>query len=277
MSATEDTPRAVAEAMVAMIEAQSVRLVGESDRFTITIAGTTIRLDDGETHAFEKLASAIEARISYERATAMVAAAGETGIPLWLVVGPDMLGKWLAWSRTTQALVKVLSLTDRSDAAPVVGDLARRARRGLGQMAAKIRVRAGQAVAERIEFSHRVPATAVLGRRAIIRIAHQNVPDTLLIALKDPTRNERRQLAELVDHPFAAGYAFTVADVRREQDGIAIEVETAWGPLAPIPEKAWTAVPQDADPAFPWRPTAREVAELYGLAARGQHLLGKSN
>lgn len=275
MSAKDDSPRAVAEAMLAMIDAESFSVVGKSDRFTITIAGTAIMFDDGGTYAFEKLASVIEARISYERATAMVAAAGEAGIPLWLVSGPDMLGKWLAWSRTAPALMKVLSLTDRSDAAPVVGDLARRARRGLGQMAARIRVRTGQAVAERIEFSHRVPATAVMGDRAIIRIANQDVPDTLLIALRSPTRNECWPLAELVDHPFVAGYEFTVADVRREQGGIAIEIETAWAPLAPVPETAWIAVPQDADPAFPWRPTMREVTELYGLAAKGQRLLGK--
>lgn len=274
MSGSSETPRAVAEAMLAMVDSADTAVTGNRDRFAITIAGATITFGDAQPHAFERLASAIEAQIAYQRAGAMVAAAGETGTPLWLVAGSDMLGKWLAWSRVERPLAKVLTLTDRVDAAPVVGDLARRSRRELGQMSAKIRVRSGQAVAERIELSHRVPAVAVLGDRALIRIARHHLPDTVLSGLlKDPTSNDRWRASEIVDHPFFLAHDFMVARVDNDGDDVVVELETAWAPLAPIPKAAWAAVLHGADPAFPWRATSREVVDLYGLAGRGERAL----
>ncbi|MBN2971007.1 hypothetical protein JW805_03120 [Roseomonas aeriglobus] len=274
MSGSSEFPRAIAQAMLAMVDPADVALSGDRDRLAITIAGATITFGDAQPHAFERLASAIEAQIAYQRAGAMVAAAGETGTPLWLVAGSDMLGKWLAWSRVDKPLAKGLSLTGRADAAPVVGDLARRSRRELGQMSAKIRVRSGQAVAERIELSHHVPAIAILGDRALIRIARHHLPEMILSALlKNPTSNDRWRASEIVDHPFFTTHDFMVARVDNDRDEVVVELETAWAPLAPIPEAAWAAVPRGADPAFPWRATGREVVDLYGLAGRGERAL----
>lgn len=274
MSRPSEGPREIAEAMLALVAPKSIDVAGDRGRFAVTISGATIRFGDGDAHAFERLASAIEARIAYGRATAMVAAAGETGVPLWLVSGPDMLGKWLTWSRTGKALVRVLTLTDRMGAAPVTGWFARRARHASGQMSVKIRVSSGQAVAERIELSHRVTAIAVLGDRAILRIARHQLPGTLLSGLlKDPTSNDRRRASEIVGHPFFAAHDFMVAEVRNDGDDVVVELETSWQPLLPIPKAAWAAVPRGADPAFPWRPTAREIADLYGLAARGSRAM----
>jgi hypothetical protein len=260
----------IAEAMLAMIGTANIAVTGDQRRFAVMIGGTTITFGNGDGHAFERLASAIEARIALDRATAMIAAAGETGLPLWLVAGPDMLGKWLAWSRTGKALARVLTLTDQMGAAPVVGRFARRARHALGQMSVKIRVSAGQAVAEQIELSHRVPAVAVLGDHTILRIAQHQLPATLLSGLlKDDTSNDRWRASQIVGHPFFAAHDFMVADVHNNGADVVVELETTWEPLVPIPKAAWAAVPRGADPVFPWRPTAREIADLYGLAARG--------
>ncbi|PZO81006.1 MAG: hypothetical protein DI632_00035 [Sphingomonas hengshuiensis] len=274
MSGKQDAPRAIAEAMLGIVDPASVTVSAGEDRFAVTIAGVTITFGVAAQRAFERLASAIEAQVAYQRATAMVVAADETGAPLWLVAAPDMLGKWLSWSRTDKALSKVLTLTNRAGAAPVIGDLARRARRDLGQMSAKIRVRCGQAVAERIELSHRVPAVATLSERATIRVARHHLPDTLVLGLKkDATSNDRWRASEIVGHPFFATHDFMVAEVRNDGDDIVIVLETFWESLQPIPKAAWTAVPRDADPTFPWRPTRREITELYGLAARGERMI----
>lgn len=274
MSGKSATPRAIVEAMIAMIDPTGVGIIGDQDRLDVGIAGTTIAIGEGSPLGFEQLASAIEARIAFERATAMVAAAGVSGVPLWLVSGSSVLAKWLAWSRTDRALAKSLSLNDQLGVAPIVGRFARRARRELGHMSVKIRVSAGQAVAERIELSHRVSAVAVLGNKATIRLRRQHLPETIVTALeKDPTRNDRRRAAEIIDHPFLANFDVMVEEVRNDGDDTIVELETVWEPLAPVPEAAWAAVPRGTDPRFPWRATTREVADLYRLAASGTLLL----
>jgi hypothetical protein len=274
LSEITDAPRAIAEAMLALFGLEDIAVTGDRERFVVTIAGATITFGNGGAHPFEWLASAIEAHVSFKRAIAMAAAAGQSGTPLWLVAGPAMLGDWLAWSGTDKALAKALALTDRVDAAPIMGNLARRARRGLGQMSVRIRVRAGQAVAERIELSHKVPAVAILGDRAMIRVARHHLPDTLISALeKDETRNDRWRVSEIVGHPLFVAHDFMVAGVRNDAGDVVVELETSWRTLAPIPKAAWSTVPRDADLALPWRPTNREVVELYALAGRGERAL----
>ena len=274
MSGQSEAPRAIAEAMLALVAPTSIDVAGDRDRFAVVIGGATIWFGDGDAHAFERLASAIEARVALYRATAMVAAAGETGVPLWLVAGPDMLGKWLAWSRTGKALSRVLTLTDQTGASPVIGRFARRARHASGQMSVKIRVSAGQAVGERIELSHRVPAIVVLGDRAVLRIARHQLPATLLSGLlKDETSNDRWRASQIIGHPFFAAHDFMVADVCNDGPDVVVELETSWQPLLPVPEAAWAVVPRGANPAFPWRPTSREIADLYGLAMRGNRMM----
>lgn len=267
-------PRAIAEAMLAMVDPANLTIAGDHDRFAVTIGDATIAFGDGDLQAYERLASAIESRIAYRRATAMIAAAGVTGVPLWLVGGSDVLGKWLVWSRTDKALAQVLSLTDEVGGAPIAGYFARRARQASGQMSVKIRVFGGQAVAERIELSHRVPAIAILGTRAMIRVARHHLPQTLLTALaKDSMSNDRWRASEIVGHPFFVSDDFMVADVRNDGGDVVVELETSWQPLAPVPKAAWAAVPRGANLAFPWRVTDREVAELYALAGSGQQWL----
>jgi hypothetical protein len=271
---TGETPRAIAEAMVAMLDPAHVIFTEDNDRFAVAVGNATIVFGEGDLQAYERLASAIEARIAWARATSMVVAAGQTGVPLWLVTGSDVLGKWLAWSRTDKALARVLSLTDRGAGSPVTGYFARRTRKSAGQMAVKIRVFGGQAVAEQVDLSHRVPAFAKLGDRATIRVARHQLPQTLLVALaKDPTSNDRRRASEIVGHPFFVAHDFMVAQVRNDGSDVVVELETSWQPLAPIPKDAWDAVPRGAHPVFPWRATNCEVAELYALAGRGQQLL----
>ncbi|MBN2972902.1 MULTISPECIES: hypothetical protein [Sphingomonas] len=274
MIGKREAPRALAEAMLANVDPASVTISGGGDQFAVTIAGLTIVFGDALPHGFERLAAAIEARIAFERANAMIAAAGETGVPLWLVSGSSVLARWLAWSRTDRALANALDLTDQAGAAPIVGRFARRARRDLGQMSVKIRVSAGQAVAEQIELSHRVRAFAVLGDKATIRLRRQHLPDTIVTALQKSSKsNDRWRAAEIVDHPFFAAHDFMVFEVRNDGDDAVLELETAWEPLRPIPKAAWAALPRGADPAFPWRPTSREITELYRLAARGEQMM----
>lgn len=274
MSGSCDSPHAIFEAMLVMGGVKNAQVSGDRDRFAVKIGEEIIVFSSKQPHAFEQLATVLEAQIAYQRAMAMVAAAGEMGAPLWLVAGSDMLGKWLAWSRIDRPLAKVLSLTDRADAAPVIGRLARRSRRELGQMSAKIRVSGGQAVAERIELSHQVPIIATLGDRAVIRVQHHHLPETVLSAmLESPGSNGRWRASEIVSHPFFETHDFIVAHVANDGHEVVIELETTWAPLAPIPKAALTAVPCGANPAFPWRATNREVAELYGLASRGERAM----
>ncbi|MBN8816539.1 MAG: hypothetical protein J0J06_13955 [Sphingomonas sp.] len=100
------------------------------------------------------------------------------------------------------------------------------------------------------------------------------MPETIVTALeKDPTRNDRRRAAEIIEHPFLADFDVMVEGVRNDGDDAIVKLETVWQPLAPVPEAAWASVPRGADPRFPWRATEREVADIYRLAASGALLL----
>lgn len=274
MSGDPKTPESIAEAMLTLIGSGSARIAHDNRRLAVTVGSATIMLDDDGAYAFERLAGVVEARLALQRAKAMVAAAGEEGVPLWLVAGSSVLARWLAWSRTDRPLGRVLAFTDRVGTAPVTGYLARRARRELGHLSARIRVNAGQAVAERIELSHRVSAIAIFADKATIRVRRHHLPETIVTALRDsPRRNDRWLAAELIDHPFFAANDLMVADVRNDGDDAVVELETVWQPLRPIPNAAKTAVPREAHPVFPWCATPGEVAELYRLATLGDRML----
>lgn len=241
----------------------------------VSIAGLKITFDlslGSLGLAFEQLAGAIEARIAFERTRRMLAAADvlEDQPPLWVVSGPSVLAQWLTWSRTSKALRKSLALTDRWGRAPIEGGIARRARRQLGQGGSTIRVCNGMAVAERIELAEHPKTVAVMGDSACIIIGKQSLPETLVMALSDsaPTY-EGRRLAEIIDHPFIADADLKLVDIHNEAADVVIEVETHWGPLEPIPAASLDVLPADADPAFPWRATAREVAQLDELVKTG--------
>ncbi len=274
MNGVAESSRKVAEAMLAMTDPAGWHIADEHDGFAVTIGGARIVIGDGAQHAFERLAAAIEARIAFDRAHAMVAATGEEKVPLWLVSGSSVLAQWLAWSRKGRVLARQLALTDRVGLAPIVGQLARRTRRAVGQVSIRIRVSAGQAVAERIELSHKVPAIATFADKAMIRVRRHHLPDTVINALgKDPARNDRLRAADLIDHPFFAATDVMVADVRNDGKDMVVELETVWQPLQPVPEAAWAIMPGGADPIFPWRATASEVAALYELATRGGRMM----
>lgn len=192
VSGRSETPRTIAEAMPPVVDPAGFTVDEVRDQFIVTIA-----LGRYTVHAFVRLASGIEARVNAGCATAMVCDAGETGVPLGLVAGPDILGKWLDWTRTAKPFAKALALTDRTGIAPVLGEFARCTRRDLDQMSVPIIVCAAQAVAERIELSKRTPAVAVSAECAVIRIAHQHLAETLLQALdNEPTGNRRSRLAQ---------------------------------------------------------------------------------
>ena len=260
------------EAMLGLLDAHAPTL-SPAHGLTVRLGGATIAFQDGAVHPFERLAAAIEARLAYERATAMCVAAGVTATPLWLVSGPDTLAKWLDWSKLAGKLAATLSLTDAAGAAPVAGRLIRRSRQDLGQMAARIRVFGGEAVAESVEFSHAVRAHGRFGRTSRITIARHRLPDTLLTALaRDHGVNATRTASALVGHPFFQAHDFP-AELHQTDDAVVIELGSASGPLAAIPPAARSAVPADADPAVPWRPTRGERASLYALARSGEALL----
>lgn len=223
---------------------------------------------------FEQFAAAIERCIAYDRAQAMLDGVGAAvpPLPLWLVTGSSVLAAWLAWSHSEAVFRKRLTLSDAPGAAPVSGNFERRARHALGHTPAKIRVRNGLAVAERIELPGRLRCTATFGREARIRIDGGPPPETIITALaEDPFRRDRRRVADVVDHPFFNSSDLRLADIRNDANTVVLDVESKWGPLAPVPEDAWRAVPQDADASCPWRATSSEVAKLYGLVDAGRH------
>lgn len=249
----------------------------ESNRqgFNVAIGDTTIAFIDGGgpiDRQLERLATTIERLIAYNRAQAMLAAAGAVPgpLPLWLVTGASVLASWLSWSRTETVFRRRLALTNGPDA-PVIGTLDRRARQNLGQAGVKIRVRHGLAVADKIELPGRLRCVAALGKEARIRIEGNPLPETLIAALQDdPRRKDRRRIAEIVDHPFFAANDLRLAGIRNDGNAVVINVESRWEPLAPVPDSAWAAVPPDASPVSPWRATTREVAELYRLVDAGR-------
>lgn len=247
--------------------------------FSVDIAQSRIDFTFGAVStetALERLASAIEARIAFERARAMLVATGSEArlFPLWLVSGSAVLAKWLAWSRTRDSLRKVLAFSDHVGLSPVHGQFERPTRSAIGQGAAKIRIRGGEAIAERIELPGRHRCTLTFGAQTRARIEGNPLPETVLTALShDPDRGTSRRMADVIDHPF-----FMEADlriVRACNDGQAaiFEIEDHQLVLAPVPDTVWSVLPQDADPAHPWRATAREVAALYALVDEGRRSL----
>ncbi len=261
--------------MLAMIEPAAWHINGSDDIFDVALGGSRIAFStSGPVGAsLERLATAIEARMSFERVRAMLAATGTEGgpLPLWLVTGSSVLAAWLDWSRSETVFRRRLVLSDEPGLAPVSGILDRPMRRSLGQAAARIRVRNGLAIAERIELPGRLRCTASFAQQARIRIEESTLPETMIMALTDePGRNDRRNAADVVDHPFIAAADLKLAGIRNEGGAIVVEVESKWGPLAPVPEAAWQAVPRDADPTCPWRPTADEVRALYALVDDGR-------
>lgn len=263
--------------MLTMIGRSSWSAEGDDLRFGITIAQARIDFDTMTPTiglAFERLAAAIEATIAAERARRMIEVAGVTSQPppLWLVSGSDLLAQWLVWAGASNALHKVLALTDQVGLAPVYGDLDRRARRELGQGGAKIRVRGGMAIAKRIELSNQPRCTAVLGQDARIRIENHKLPDTLIVALQhDERRNALRPLAEVVSHPFFAAADLRTTDVANEGSALVFGVESRWAPLEVVPDAALAVLPADADPVFPWRATVSERRRLEGLVEEARH------
>lgn len=269
--------RHVIDQMLAIIDCGLWSLDGGEQRFAVTIAKTRIDFDTEVPStglALERLACAVEAAITAERARQMLALAEAANepLPLWLVSGSDMLAKWLVWAGTGNALRKVLALSDAVGTAPVAGYLNRRARRDLGQGGAKIRVRGGMAVAERIELSDAPRCTAILGERAMIRIEQHRLPDTLITALqRDARSNTPRPLGGVVSHPFFTAANLGITGIANDGPAVVFEVGSHWAPLAPVPAAALAAIPADADPAFPWRATVSERRRIDGLVKEARH------
>lgn len=269
--------RDLVDRMLTMIDRGSWSAEGGDLRFGIEIAHTRI---DFETMtptiglAFERLAAAIEATIAAERARRMVEVAGATSQPppLWLVSGSDILARWLVWAGASNALRKVLTLTDGVGMVPIAGYLDRRARRELGQGGARIRVRGGMAIAERIELSDRPRCVANLGEKALIRIEAHQLPDTLIVGLQQDARvNALRPLAAVISHPFFTAADLRITGVANEGSAVVFEVERRWAPLEPVPDAALAVLPADADPVFPWRATVSERRRLDGLVEEARH------
>lgn len=276
MTEAGGSPRAIAEQLLATVDPAAWQLTGGDADFRVSVAGTSIAFDASAGtlgQAFEQLAFAVEARIAFERASAMLAAAPVAGpLPLWLVSGSTVLAAWLGWAGTGNALRKTLNLTGELGLAPVAGYLDRRARRELGRGGGRIRVRGGMAVAERIELSDRPRCVATIGDRALIRIEDHRLPDALITGLR-PTAgsNTRRRLAEVVSHPFFPAADLRILDARQEGATAIFEIDHLWMPLEPVPDAARSILPRDADPAFPWRTTAGERRRLDGLIEEARH------
>ncbi|MGY2735024.1 hypothetical protein [Sphingomonas sp. UYP23] len=269
--------RDLADLMLAMTDQNAWSAKGNAGSFVVSIAGTQIDFDRAAPAIglkFERLAAAVEAAIAYRRARNMIEVAGVSAqpLPLWLVSGSDVLAQYVHWTNTSDALRKVLMMTDSVGVAPVVGYLDRRARRDLGQGGARIRVRGGTAIAERIELSDHPRCTASLGESAYIHIETHKLPDVLISALqRDARDNALRPLAEVISHPFFASANLKITGVANDGTALVFEVESSWTPLEPVPAVAWGVLPPDADSAFPWRATARERRALDGLVDEARH------
>ena len=81
----------------------------------------------------------------------------------------------------------------------------------------------------------------------------------------------RRTLAEVVSHPFFVAADLIIAGVVKEGAALVFEVDHHLTPLEPVPEAAWSALPPDADPVFPWRATTGERRRLGGLVEEARH------
>ncbi len=269
--------REIVDRMLGMVHPARYRTAGGAAGLDVTIGGVAIRFNTADKafdRPFERLASAIEGCIAFERAQTMRAATGNTDgpPPLWLVAGSSVLAAWLSWSRNETALRRKLVLSDQADA-PVNGYLARPTRLALGQGAIKIRVRSGLAVAERIELAGLSRCIMTLGRDARICIEGSPLPETVISALgEDLLRNDRRCMSEIVDHPFFTATDLKLAGIRNDGNAVVLDVESHWGPLMAVPEPAWRAIPRDADPTCPWRATGQEIAALYDQVDTGRQL-----
>ena len=85
------------------------------------------------------------------------------------------------------------------------------------------------------------------------------MPETLVAGLIG------RSLSPLGDHPFFTAADLVITVALNKDATLRVEVAHEQGPLAPVPEVALAMVPADADPACLWRPTRRELANLYAL------------
>lgn len=268
--------REIVDRMLAMVYPFAFTVDGRGGRFTVTLSGISVAFEPSfqpPDTSLERLAAAIEARIAFERASAMLAAAGNDGglLPLWLVTGSSVLAAWLDWSRSGTVFRRRLALSDAPGLAPVAGVLDRPMRRSLGQPAAKIRVRSGLAIADRIELPARVPCTATFAPAARIRIEGGTVPETVVAAFaRDRERNGPVRAADVIDHLFLAAADLKLAGIRNEGDTAVLEIESVWGPLAAVPPAAWAVLPRDADLSCPWRPTLSEITALYTLVDAGR-------
>lgn len=265
--------------ILAPLDKGSWRIKEHDSALVVTIGEMWIAFDRADRDialSFEKLADVVGATLAFRRAQQMIGATGVVSkpVPLWLVSGSGVLANWLHWAGASNALRKVLSLTANPGVAPVSGYLDRRARRELGQGGARVRVRGGLAVAERIELSDRPRCVAMLGERALIRIEDHRLPETMVAGLQEREgSNTRRRLAEVVSHPFFAAADLVVAGVTQDRSAVVFEVDHHWTPLEPVPAAALEAVPKDFDPAFPWRATASERRRLNGLVEEARHRL----
>jgi hypothetical protein len=271
------TLQSVVSEMLAMVEVEGYGITERDGAIDVTIAGARIAFRDPRMvpRGLEQLSAAVQSRVAFQRARDMWRAAKEpeNTIPLWLIGGSHLLVRWLAWSGSTEAFRRSMVLLDRHDAAPVEGIFERRARWTIGQGPARMRVRFGQATAERIGLSKNHKAFAVFGKQAFIRIGRSALPETLISALTDaPGRNDRHRVAEVIGHSFFEACDVEIAGLRNDGDDLIIDVETRWGPLEPVPAAALAAVPPGADPLAPWKPTGDEVAALDCLVNRGRAL-----
>lgn len=184
--------RALVRDMLALVDHEGAYAIGDNiSGFSVDIAQSRIDFASGAAFtetALERLASAIEARIAFDRARAMLVAAGSeaTHFPLWLISGSAALAKWFVWSRMQNSLRRVLAFSDHVGLSPIYGQFERPTRRAVGQGAAKIRIRGGEAIAERIELPGRHRCTLTIGTQTRVRIEgirsrKQSSPPCLMI------------------------------------------------------------------------------------------------
>lgn len=270
--------RDLVDRMLCIVDSAHYRVSGGRHVLDVAIGGGSIAFDPGagsSDRPLEQLAVAVEACMMLDRSRSMLAAVDHTDdlLPLWLVTGSSVLAAWLSWSRNQAALRRRLAFSEKTADAPIMGYFERRARRDLGQGGIRIRVRNSLAVAEKIELAGRSRCIMTLGREARIRIEGNLLPETIISALQDDSlRNNRRKVAELVDHPFFISTDLQIAGIRNVVNAVEIDVKSDWGPLMPVPGAAWRAVPRGADLPCPWRATSREIAELYDLVDAGRGL-----
>lgn len=271
--------RDLVQQMLGMVQRDKYVLRERAGEMTVKIAGETILLAYPDRHApmkLEQLAMALEGCIAFDRAGAMLRAAGAEAdpIPLWLITGSSVLATWLQWSGNETMFRKRLALIDKYGMAPVFGSVERRARRELGHANVKIRVRCGLAVAEHIELPGKVPCAGQFGNQATVRIEGVQLPETMMTAIAAAADSRRpRRGFEVLDHPFFSDHELTITGVRIQDSATVIEIDHQWGPLQPVPQSALDALPVDFDAVHPFRPIASELKQLYAFVDAGRKLL----